>query len=175
LAGLPDPDEADIVRPSSRRAVELAALSPGTGLRTGGRIENNRPSGHWGYRQDCFIADPSLPARTIRAASSPDWVRLPDGSHRRLTWRECAALQGLPGDWRIAGTVASRFRQIGNAVQADVVEALGRALMAAHLAGRTKKPEPAPFPTEFERRIKYTAAEHRTNGEHRVRVRASVT
>jgi DNA (cytosine-5)-methyltransferase 1 len=169
-------DPADVVRPTERQQVNLARLVPGTGVRTKGRVENNRPGGHWGYRQDSFLADLSLPARTIRAASTPDWIRLPDGTHRRLTWRECAVIQGFPVDWRFVGTVASKFRQIGNAVQADVAEAVGRALFAAlHTASSEEELTSAPLPPELVRRVKYTAAEHRTNGEHRIRVRALVT
>jgi DNA-methyltransferase (dcm) len=176
LAALPEPDPEDVVPATPDRERQLAPLQPGTGLRTTGRIVNNRPSGHWGYRQDGFLADLGLPSRTIRAASTPDWIRLPNGSHRRLTWRECAALQGFPVDWCFEGTTSSKFRQVGNAVQVDVVEALGRALMAAWTSGLSRKrPESMPFPAEFGRRIRYTEAEHRTNGEHRLRVRASVT
>lgn len=175
LAGLPSVSPDEVVRPSPKRAAELATLQPGTGIRTSGRIENNRPGGHWGYRQDSFIANPNLPSRTIRAATTPDWIRLPDGTHRRLTWSECAALQGFPSVWPFDGTVTSKFRQIGNAVQADVAEALGRVLLAAlrpdNLAHR---PESRPLPTELGERIRYTRAEHRTNGSHRIRVRASV-
>lgn len=174
LARLPDPRPEDVVRPTGTRARDLAALTPGTGLRTGGRIEANRPSGHWGYRQDSFVADPSLPSRTIRAASTPDWLRLEDGTMRRLTWRECAALQGFPPEWRFHGTVASRFRQIGNAVQADVAHAIGSVLLSAldRVDVARQPPVSAPWPAEFHRRIRYTASEHRTNGAYRVRVQA---
>jgi DNA (cytosine-5)-methyltransferase 1 len=175
LATLSPPDPADIVRPKGERAPQLAALEPGTGLRTQGRVESNRPGGHWGYRQDCFVADPSLPARTIRAATTPDWIKEPDGSLRRLTWRECGALQGFPEGWRFVGTTASRFRQIGNAVQTTVAEAVGRRLLRALEAGPAEEPPTTPpWPAEFHRRVRYTVSEHRVNREHRVRVRASV-
>jgi DNA (cytosine-5)-methyltransferase 1 len=175
LATLPAPNTRDIVRPKGERAQQLASLEPGTGLRTEGRVESNRPGGHWGYRQDCFVADLSLPSRTIRAATTPDWIREPDGSLRRLTWRECAALQGFPGGWQFAGTVGSRFRQIGNGVQTTVAEAIARALLTTLSDGPADEPpESPPWPAEFHRRIRYTVAEHRVNGEHRVRVRASV-
>jgi DNA (cytosine-5)-methyltransferase 1 len=175
LATLPQPDPEEIVRPKGDRARQLTALRPGTGLRTEGRVESNRPGGHWGYRQDCFVADLSLPSRTIRAATTPDWITEPDGSLRRLTWRECAALQGFPEGWRFAGTVASRFRQVGNAVQTTVAEAMGRTLLTALADGPSREPpETPPWPAEFHRRVRYTASEHRVNGEHRVRVRASV-
>jgi DNA (cytosine-5)-methyltransferase 1 len=172
---LPTPDPKDFVRPAESREVELSALSPGTGLRTAGRTENNRPGGHWGYRQDSFLADLSLPSRTIRAASTPDWIRLPDGTHRRLTWRECSALQGFPYEWPFQGAITSKFRQIGNAVQADMAEVLGRSILASLYGGQLRqKPISTNLPQEFDKRIKYTTAEHRTNGSHRVRVRASV-
>jgi DNA (cytosine-5)-methyltransferase 1 len=175
IEDLPAPDRTDIVRPSQSRESELSTLRLGTGLRTAGRTENNRPGGHWGYRQDSFVADLSLPSRTIRAATTPDWIRLPDGTHRRLTWRECAALQGFPHDWPFEGPVTSKFRQIGNAVQADMAEVLGRSLMASLSEGQLgQRPSSSNLPEEFGRRIRYTTAEHRTNGAHRVRVRASV-
>lgn len=175
LAELPAPDPSDVVRPTGKRADELAALRPGTGLRTSGRVESNRPGGHWGYRQDSFLADLSLPSRTIRAATTPDWIQEADGSLRRLTWRECAALQGFPATWEFTGTVASRFRQIGNAVQTSVAEAVGRALLNGLEAGPADEPPRSPpWPAEFNKRVRYTVAEHRVNGEHRVRVRAAV-
>lgn len=168
LAQQPSPDEADIVRPSGKRAHELNALLPGTGLKSGGIVEANRPSGHWGYRQDSFLADLSLPSRTIRAASTPDWVKTEEGL-RRLTWRECAALQGFPEGWCFVGSTASRFRQIGNAVQGDV----GRAI-AKKLVDQTEF-EPASesiaWPDTFKRRMRYTKMEEAVNGQHRLDAR----
>lgn len=35
---------------------------------------------------------------------------------RRLSWRECARIQGFPKDFEPLGSVESKFRQIGNAV-----------------------------------------------------------
>ena len=176
LAAIGEPDPVDVVRPTGVRAGELEALSPGEGLRTGGRVENNRPSGHWGYRQDSFLADPALPSRTIRAASTPDWIREDDGRLRRLTWRECAALQGFPPAWAFAGASASRFRQIGNAVQVDLGAAIGEALMTSLRHGPTKTPPISPpWPEALHKRTRYTAMEHRVNGDHRVRVRAVQT
>lgn len=161
-------DPNDVVRPSPARAAELHTLEPGTGIRSNGIVEGNRPSGHWGYRQDCFLADPTMPSRTIRAAATPDWVRDPDGSLRRLTWRECAALQGFPEGWAWQGGVAPRFRQIGNAVQGQIGLALGRALLAAALKRpRKMQVHSPPWPDEFHRRVAYTAMEERVNGHSR--------
>lgn len=170
LALQPEPDPADVVRPKGRRAEELADVPPGKGLRTGGTVEANRPGGHWGYRQDCFVADPELPARTVRAASTPDWLRLEDDM-RRLTWRECAGLQGFPAGWRFEGTAAARFRQIGNAVQGDVARALGEALLDAWRRGGRARPVSPPWPHEFHRRVRYTEMEQRVNGAHRAAAR----
>lgn len=167
LAVQPRPDPADIVRPSKSRADALALLVPGTGLRATGIVEANRPGGHWGYRQDCFLADPELPARTIRAASTPDWVFDSHGRLRRLTWRECAGLQGFPGEWAFSGTVASKFRQIGNAVQGQMAEAVGRALLHAATERRAARPSSPPWPATFHRRVRYTEMETKVNGAHR--------
>ena len=176
LDTLPAIDSIEFVRPTKEREEELSVLAPGTGIRTNGRVENNRPSGHWGYRQDSFVADPKLPSRTIRAASTPDWITLPDGTHRRLTWAECAALQGFPIEWPFEGTLTTKVRQIGNAVQADMAEVLGSALLASLSLGESSQPPASrALPDEFSKRVRYTAMEHRVNGSHRVRVRASVT
>ncbi len=167
LATQPAPDRKDIVRPNMHRAAALSKLLPGTGLRSGGIIEANRPSGHWGYRQDCFVADMTMPSRTIRAAATPDWLRLRGGSMRRLTWRECANLQSFPADWEFVGRIASRFRQIGNAVQGHIGRAIGAALNAAASETRRSKSASAPWPTCFHKRVRYTAMEEVVNGAHR--------
>lgn len=172
LSNQTPPERAEIVRPSSHRAEALSRLSPGTGLRTGGVVEANRPGGHWGYRQDCFVADLKLPSRTIRAATTPDWLKLRSGL-RRLTWRECAALQGFPVDWEFAGSRAAKFRQIGNAVQGDIGRALGAVLFdACRSSMGSARIESAEWPLSFHRRVRYTNMEEQVNGRYRVAVRA---
>lgn len=165
------PDEVDVVLPSKSRATELCGLKPGTGIKATGIVEANRPGGHWGYRQDCFLADLGVPARTIRAASTPDWVLLDNQPLRRLTWRECAGLQGFPSEWSFSGTIASRFRQIGNAVQGHVARAIGRALLLAALNKQPTRPASASWPASFHRRVRYTAMEEIVNGAHRAAAR----
>lgn len=175
LEGQPEPEAEDIVRPSPRREQELATLAPGTGLRTSGYIEPHRPSGHWGYRQDCFVADPSVPARTVRAASTPDWLRQPDGLLRRLTWQECARLQGFPHGWIFTGTKAARFRQIGNAVCVPVGLAIAEAIADGVRTGPVRRPPvSAAWPASFRTRIDYTAMEERVNGPARRAKRLAV-
>ncbi|AWE52403.1 hypothetical protein DC008_23685 [Streptomyces nigra] len=171
LSGQPTPKPEDIVYPAGSLVDELKGLTPGTGVKSGGIVEANRPTGHWGYRQDRFLADLNMPARTIRAATTPDWIRLEDGTLRRLTWRECAALQGFPREWEFQGTVASRFRQIGNAVQADVAEKMGLMLMQSISSNKKAAPKSGPWPPEFHKWMAYTAMEHQTNGEHRAAAR----
>ncbi len=169
----PEPLLEDVVRPSAARAIEMAGLRPGTGVKAGGIVEANRPGGHWGYRQDSFLADPSLPSRTIRAASTPDFIRMSDGSLRRLTWRECAGLQGFPEGWRFEGTTSSRFRQIGNAVQGDIATVLGSVLFEAAKVRRRARPVSHPWPSYFHKRVRYTEMEERVNGGHRAAARES--
>ena len=94
LASMASPATNDLVFPSGSRVDALRALKPGTGLKSGGIVESNRPGGHWGYRQDSFVADLGLPARTIRTATTPDWIFDANNGLRRLHWTECAQLQG---------------------------------------------------------------------------------
>lgn len=48
-----------------------------------------------------------------------------DGSHRYLTVRECASLQGFPNDYWLPETRVRAMRQIGNAVPVSLAESLG--------------------------------------------------
>lgn len=52
-------------------------------------------------------------ASAVQRAS--DVLRLARGL-RRLTWQECATLQGFPADYSWQGNIIARYRQIGNAV-----------------------------------------------------------
>jgi DNA (cytosine-5)-methyltransferase 1 len=170
LRGLPTPAEDQVVRPKPEFEERLKEVAAGSGIRVGGAVEANRPGGHWGYRQDGFVADWDTPSRTVRAASTPDWLRLPDGSHRRLTWLECARLQGFPDDWCFVGSATSRFRQIGNAVPAQLAEAMGRLVLEVLIGGelpRNAKAVSPEWPKSFNRRIRYTNAEERVNGADR--------
>lgn len=170
LSQLAPPDPVEVVVPSGKRADQIHSLTPGTGVRTGGTVEHQRPGGHWGYRQDCFLADLSLPSRTIRAASTPDWIRPENGPLRRLTSRECSALQGFPAEWRFVGTREAKFRLIGNAVQTDMGAALGRTILGALALGAQSKPTTShPWPQYFRRRIRGAAADHKANAATRQR------
>jgi DNA (cytosine-5)-methyltransferase 1 len=55
-------------------------------------------------------------------------VLLDDGSHRYLTVRECALLQGFAVDYALPEKRTPAMRQLGNAVPVAVAEALGKQL-----------------------------------------------
>ncbi len=160
--------------PSEKLLPHLEVLAPGSGLKSAGARESTRPGGHWGYKQGTFMADPGKPARTVTASATQDWIRDRQGRLRRLTWRECAALQGFPRDWEFYGNKASRFRQIGNAVPVMFGQALGKVLVEALSQPGTPAAESAPFPRELVAAAEYTHREHKRNGESRRLVRAAL-
>lgn len=52
------------------------------------------------------------------------WI-FPDPSKaKRMSWRECAAVQSFPPDYRFEGPVSVKFRQIGNAVPPELAKAI---------------------------------------------------
>jgi DNA (cytosine-5)-methyltransferase 1 len=156
------------VRPTLKLERELRDLPVGSGLKSAGLVETTRPGGHWGYRQGTFIADPKLPARTVTGSSSQDWIRLGDGSLRRLTLSEVAGLQGFPKGWIFYGTKAARFQQVGNAVPAILGEVMGRAIrkyLATYRVGRA--PESWPLPQELRGAMDYVRKEELRNGPSR--------
>jgi DNA (cytosine-5)-methyltransferase 1 len=53
-----------------------------------------------------------------------------EGRMRRLTLRECAALQGLPADYPLRGAALTQFRLVGAVVPPALGEAVGRSVMA---------------------------------------------
>ena len=171
LATRPVPPEAEFIRPSAKLQALLQDSPGGSGLKSAGAREATRPGGHWGYRQGTFVADLRQPARTVTGSASQDWIRLPDGSLRRLTLGECAGLQGFPDGWQFAGPVASRFKQVGNAVPSIFGRVLGHAILTALARGQRTPPESAPLPREFLSAVSYTKREQARNGASRVEVR----
>ena len=60
-------------------------------------------------------------------ASDTAWL---GAGRRRLTWKECAVLQGFPDGYPFSGsTQASIYKQVGNAVCPIMSEVLGRCVM----------------------------------------------
>lgn len=169
LSELPPPKDEEIVRPTAQLSSKLAEIGPGSGLKSPGRSEPTRPGGHWGYRQGTFIADPELPARTVTASSSQDWIRTTDGLLRRLTLRECAALQGFPVDWMFFGNKASQFRQVGNAVPVAFGQILGSLLRKALRQKRILNPTSEALPAYMKAAVAYTKRDHARNSVARIR------
>ncbi len=164
-AGPPPPE--DVIRPTGEMAKRLRGLKPGQGAKSPGKRETTRPGGHWGYLQGGFVADPELPARTVTASSQQDWLMLEDGSHRRLTPRECSLIQTFPPDWKFVGNRAAQYRLVGNAVPPLLAAALGPAL-AAMLEGEIdRSPFDFGLPPALESAIRYTKREEQRNGASR--------
>lgn len=171
LSGRPSPESSEVVRPSDALRQQLEVLPDGTGLKSPGRREPTRPGGHWGYKQGTFIADPYKPARTVTAASTQDWIRMKDGSLRRITLAEAAGLQGFPDEWVFEGTRSSQFRQVGNAVPAVFGRALGEVLRAWLCSSVVREcpPVSAPLPASVSSAISYTLRDDSRNGKVRPR------
>ena len=76
----------------------------------------------WGQPSPCIVGHwrhvplhPSSPP--LRRIHTDRWEFSRKGRARRLSYRECAALQGFPGNWSWKqGSVRDRFQLIGNAV-----------------------------------------------------------
>ena len=161
-----DSNSSNFTFPSDSLARQLKNIPDGSGLKSPGKAENTRPGGHWGYRQGTFIADKTLPARTVTGSASQDWVRW-DGVLRRLTFAEIKQLQGFPGDWVVEGGKAQQYKQIGNAVPSIFGELLGQVIIG-HLARfPTGKPVKLGVPSSFKGHIEYTKRDHARNKDSR--------
>jgi DNA (cytosine-5)-methyltransferase 1 len=55
---------------------------------------------------------------------------------RPLSVEEYACIQEFPSDWRIAGGIVERYKQIGNAVPIKLGEAIGK-LLVQHINGES--------------------------------------
>lgn len=88
----------------------------------------------WGQASPCIVGHwrhvplhPSSPP--LRRINTDKWRFRRGGKARRLSYRECAALQGFPRSFKWgAGNVRDRFQMIGNAVPPPLFEAVVRAL-----------------------------------------------
>ena len=169
LAEVEPPREDEIIRPTGKLAVELAAIPPGSGVKSPGKREATRPGGHWGYKQGAFVADLKLPARTVTANAQQDWVKDPRLGLRKLSPREGAALQTFPPGWVVAGSRSDQYRLVGNAVPPHLAHAVGSALLES--LERVARPKRwatlAPLPDRLQSAIEYTQREERRNGHSR--------
>jgi len=157
-----DADEANFTFPGKLLAEQLQNIPNGSGIKSPGKAEATRPSGHWGYRQGTFVADLSLPARTVTGSASQDWVRW-DGVLRRLTFNEVKQLQGFPEDWIVEGTKAQQYKQIGNAVPTVFGEAIGRVIVSHLTDFPSSKAVRIGVPLSFRQYMEYTKKDHARN------------
>jgi len=172
LNAIEPPTADELIWPSGKMAGDLIGIPPGSGVKSPGKKETTRPGGHWGYKQGAFVADKKQAARTVTANSQQDWIIDPDHGLRRLSPRECAAIQTFPSKWFWSGSRSSQYRQIGNAVPPMVAEAVGKSLKThmAHLGiSEAKAPSDrlTPLSPELEKAIAYTAKEEHRNGASR--------
>lgn len=172
------PQGDEVIRPTGKMALELEHLPAGSGVKSPGKRETTRPGGHWGYKQGAFIADLALPARTVTASAQQDWVRDPDLGLRRLSPRECAAIQTFPADWRFEGKRSDQYRLIGNAVPPLLASTLGKVLLdhidKAPATGPSRWDSLHPLPERLQSAIQYTVRDERRNGASRRLAEAGV-
>ena len=176
LAKYADTDESQWERPTQEHMARLMDVADGSEVKSTGRVEATRPGGHWGYRQGSFIADKKKTARTVTGSSSQDWIRLDDGSLRRLTEREVSLLQGFPPEWTFCGTKADRFQQIGNAVPALFGKVLGQTI-ANYLNGGYKRYQDESetvLPENIREAIRHTICDNERNGQYRANAQRSL-
>jgi DNA (cytosine-5)-methyltransferase 1 len=171
LATVGDLDAHEVIFPTGKMAIDLASVQPGSGVKSMGKAERTRPGGHWGYKQGAFVADMEQSARTVTAGAQQDWVRDPVRGLRRLSPRECAAVQSFPPEWGFEGNAQAKYRQIGNAVPPLLAKALGSALLpCAELASAgqaTTFDDLLPLPDRLAYHVRYTTREEASNGHSR--------
>lgn len=171
LSSIPPVHGSEVIRPSGKLAQQLELVPPGSGVKSPGKQETTRPGGHWGYKQGAFVADVRRPARTVTASSQQDWIRDPVHGLRRLTPRECAAIQTFPLDWLIHGRPLDQYRQIGNAVPPLLAKHIGAALLAHVHSSKQAPPltlsDVSPLPSHLEAAVRYTLKEEARNGASR--------
>lgn len=164
------PLESEVIHPSGLLSHQMRNLKSGTGVKSPGKQETTRPGGHWGYKQGAFVTDPAKSARTVTASAQQDWVRDPQHGLRRLSPRECAAIQSFPPDWNFSGKRNDQYRLIGNAVPPKLGKIIGAALLG-HADGDHSQPATrdnlVPLPMGLASAIRYTEREEARNGASR--------
>jgi len=90
-------------------------------------LTRNRKRG-WGKPSYTIVADahhvPLHPMGEPMVFVSKDTWSLQGEENRRLSWRECAVIQGLPTHVQPTGVLAHKYRVVGNAVPPTFGEAL---------------------------------------------------
>ncbi|MDW9481123.1 DNA (cytosine-5-)-methyltransferase [Sinorhizobium meliloti] len=76
-----------------------------------------------------YCSTATHPTLAAGESSGRYWI-LVTGAVRKLTTRECYRLQGFPDTFRISGSVASAYRQIGNSVPVPMIAEVVRAALS---------------------------------------------
>jgi DNA (cytosine-5)-methyltransferase 1 len=78
---------------------------------------------------------PAMAKQVPLHPSSPDMIKLGadewkfgKGVTRRLSYKECAAIQTFPEDMKFYGNLTSKYKQIGNAVPVKLAEVIGKSV-----------------------------------------------
>lgn len=117
LAGMPEPSEDDVCNaPYSSRY-----------------MSRNRKRG-W---EDVSYTIPAMAKQVTLHPSSPDMHKIDtdlwefgNGTTRRFSWQEAAAIQTFPRDLKFEGDLVSKYKQIGNAVPVKLAEYVATLLYA---------------------------------------------
>lgn len=119
---------------SDRRVRELTGRpSPTIGVKYSGALAGQP----WAWIER---PAPTVTAQEVRGTRGPGQSGGPDRAsdalwlstgRRRLTVAECATLQAFPADWPWQGTVAAKYRQVGNAVPPRLAEVVAESLKEA--------------------------------------------
>ena len=88
----------------------------------------NQPGGKTGMARRLSWNEPSLTLTCNPAQKHTE--RCHPNQTRPLTVREYARLQTFPDTWQFAGSVASQYRQIGNALPVNLAYHIGKCLIA---------------------------------------------
>ena len=88
---------------------------------------------------------------------------------RKLSPRECAAIQTFPVGWSIAGKRTDQYRLVGNAVPPQLAHVVGATLLESceTAAQPTRWTALAPLPDRLQSAIAYTQREEDRNGHSR--------
>ena len=74
-------------------------------------------------------------AGLVNGSISPSSLTVP-ATIRRLTIKECAAIQTFPDGYKFSGKKTKQYKQIGNAVPCRFAEAVARAVKSAYMEGQ---------------------------------------
>lgn len=79
--------------------------------------------------QACGRHVPLHPSGGKMVYVSKDKFRLGKAPNRRLSYKECAAIQSFPRKFDFFGSLSSKYKQIGNAVPPKIAEQIANSLM----------------------------------------------